>query len=131
MKHKLLIYPLCLILAVSFLSGCKKEEGNAPLPVATKNPNITKPEGQFYGETASGEFRAEGGLVSLGKDSMRVMVEGKEYEFVLSEKAKWEISIYNEDPKNLQIMRGTMLAITYTRKDLIWTAESIEILTAN
>ena len=130
MKRKLIIYPLCLMLAVSFLSGCKQSNAK-PLPIATKNPNITKPEGQFYGETASGEFRAEGGLVSLGEDSMRVMIEGKEYEFVLSPNAQREISIYNKDEKNLQIMRGTMLLITYTKKDLIWTAETMDILLAN
>ncbi len=123
------IISLCLILSMSFLAGCKTEK-NAPLPVATHNPDIKKPEGQFY-ETGDGQFKAEGGLVSLGKDSMRVMIEGKEYEFVLSPNAQREISIYNKDEKNLQIMRGTMLLITYTKKDLIWTAETMDILLAN
>ena len=136
MKHKLFIYPLCLILAVSFLAGCKKNDEMKDLitltnsSVAEKNPDISKPEGQFY-ETGDGQFKAEGGLVSLGKDSMRVMIEGKEYEFVLSPNAQREISIYNKDEKNLQIMRGTMLLITYTKKDLIWTAETMDILLAN
>ena len=130
MKRKLLIFPLCLILSMSFLAGCNMKK-KAPHPIATHNPDISIPEGRFLGETPDGQFRAEGGLVSLGEDSMRAIIEGKEYEFVLSEKVKWELSIFNKDSENPQIMRGTMLGITYSKRDLIWTAETIDIITAN
>ena len=132
MKRKL-IFMLCLVLAMSMFSGCTKNDGFAKvtdLPVASANPDISKPQGQLY-ETADGKLKAEGGLVTLGEDFMRVMIEGEEREFALSPNAQREISIYNQDKKNLRIMRGTMLLITYTKKDLIWTAETIDILLAN
>lgn len=131
MKQKIFSFILCVILATSVFSACGKKDGSTvtPLPVATPNPDITHPEGQFY--EANGEKKAEGGLSVLGEDFLKIMIDGKEIEFTLSEKAMREISIYNKDKKNPRIMRGTMLLITYTERNLIKIAETIDIVTAN
>lgn len=133
MKQILTTTILCIVFVTTLLSGCGKDTDNTstvtPLPVADANPEITNPQGSFY--TSNGELKAEGGLVTLGSDFMRIMVEGNEVEFALSERAQKEISIYNKDEKNLQIMQGTMLLVTYTERDLIKIAETIDILIAN
>lgn len=134
MKNKLFAAVMCFILAASLMAGCKKDEQDAtssitPLPVATANPNITHPEGQYY--TSNGELKAEGGLSVLGSDFLKIMIEGQEVEFALSENAKREISIYNKDKDNPRIMQGTMLLITYTERDLIKIAETMDIIDAN
>ncbi len=132
MKRRMLAICMCALLSVSVFAGCKKNEGSSkitPLPVATPNPNITRPQGQYY--EVKGELKAEGGLKALGKDFMKVMIEGEEVEFALTEKAQWEISVYNKDPKNPRIMQGTMLLITYTERDLVKFAETMDILESN
>ena len=131
MKRKLTALLTCLILVCGLFAGCKNngESKVTPLPVATPNPEITHPEGRFY--EAEGKMKAEGGLKALGSDFMRVMIEGQEVEFALTENAQREISIYNKDPKNPRIMQGTMLLITYTQRDLVKFAETMDIITAN
>ena len=99
MKHKLAAAVLSFAMAVTLISGCgAKENQNAsssvtPLPVATANPDITHPEGRYY--TSNNELKAEGGLTVLGSDFLKIMIDGQEIEFALSENAKREISIYN------------------------------------
>lgn len=134
MKHKTAAVILSIAMTATMVSGCGSNSGEAsssvtPLPVATSNPNITHPEGRFY--ISDGENKAEGGLTTLGSDFLKVMIDGEEIEFALSENARREISVYNEDEDNLQIMRGTMLLITYTERDLIKIAETMDIINAN
>lgn len=132
MKKKILAAILCVVMSVSMMTGCKnnKQESEiTPLPVATSNPEITHPEGQYY--TSDGENKAEGGLTVLGSDFLKVMIEGEEIEFALSKNAQREISIYNKDEKNPRIMQGTMLLITYTERDHIKIAETMDIINAN
>ena len=120
MTKKITSILLCLICALSLLSGCKKEEGNVvPLPVAESNPNITNHEGMFF---ESGDMLyAQGGLSVLGTDFLKLMIEGKEREFV----------IFNKDKDNLLIKQGTILQLTYEKKDLVFVATDIEIINAN
>lgn len=135
MKHKLAAAVLSFAMAVTLISGCgAKENQNAfssvtPLPVATANPDITHPEGRYY--TSNNELKAEGGLTVLGSDFLKIMIDGQEIEFALSENAKREISIYNKDENNPRIMRGTMLLITYTERDLIKIADTMDIINSN
>ncbi len=128
---KILITILCLILCSGCFSACKKDnESNIiDLPIASQNPNITNNKGEFY--EVNGELRATGGLSVLGENFLKIMIDGKEREFVLSENAKKQISVYNEDKDNLRIMKGTMLLISYHERNLIHVADSIEIVTAN
>ena len=131
MKRKIIALCMCLLLSCSLFCGCTKD-GEAkvtPLPVATPNPDITHPEGRYY--EAEGEKKAEGGLSVLGDDFMKVMIEGNEIEFALTENAQWEISIYNKDKNNPRLMQGTMLLITYTERDLVKYAETMDIINAN
>ena len=134
MRNRIFAAAVSLLMAVSFMTACGKDKQNAsssvtPLPVATANPDITHPEGQYY--TSNGEKKAEGGLTVLGSDFLKVMIEGQEVEFALSENAKREISIFNKDEKKPRIMRGTMLLITYTERDLIKIAETMDIINSN
>lgn len=136
MTKRIISVLLSLICVFSLFTACKKgepqEESNVvDLPVAEANPNITKPQGEFF-ETSDGLY-AVGGLAYLGKDYdfLKIMIEGKEWEFALSEEAKHHIEVYNKDPENLQIMKGTMLQIKYEKKDLIFVATEIGIVTAN
>ncbi len=131
MKNKTSVLISCLLLTTLALSACGTRGSSkvTPLPVATANPNITTPQGQYY--EVEGKLKAEGGLAALGEDFLKLMIEGKEVEFALSKRAIDEIAVYNKDKNNLLIKRGTMLLITYTKNDLIYTAESIEILIAN
>ena len=131
MKNKIVVLALCALITVGMFSACgRKSESNViPLPVATPNPDISRPEGRFY--KIGDELKAEGGLSVLGYDFLKIMIEGKETEFALSQKAMKEISFFNKNEKEPMIRRGTMLIITYTIKDLVYTAESIEIVNAN
>lgn len=128
---KILISILCLILCSGCFSACQKDSNSSvtSLPVATPNPNITNTRGEFF--ESSGKLRATGGLSVLGDNFLKLMIEGAEYEFVLSERAKKEISIFNKDKDNLKIMKGTMLTVTYHKRNLIFVADTIEIVTAN
>lgn len=129
---KILITILCLILCTSCFSACKRDNQNSTvtsLPVATPNPNITNTKGEFY-ET-NGELRATGGLSVLGDTFLKIMIDGKEHEFVLSDNVKQQIAQYNKDEDNLMLMKGTMLIIEYHKRNLIFVADSIEIVTAN
>ena len=134
MNRKLVAAIVSLVMAVCVMSACGQDDQNAsstvtPLPVATANPDITHPEGRYY--TSNGELKAEGGLTVLGNDFLKIMIDGEEIEFALSENAMREISIYNQDENNPRIMQGTMLLITYTERDLIKIAETMDIITSN
>ena len=130
MTKKITSILLCLICALSLLSGCKKEEGNVdPLPVAESNPNITNHEGMFF---ESGYLLyAQGGLSVLGTDFLKLMIEGKEREFVISPDVQRKIDVFNKDKDNLLIKQGTILQLTYEKKDLVFVATDIEIINAN
>ncbi len=132
MTKKIISLILCVICAVSVFSACgSKKEGNVvSLPVAEFNPNITKPEGAF-GEEVGGLLTATGGLSVMGTDFLKIMIEGKEYEFVISPEVQRKIDIFNKDKNNLQIMIGTMLKLYYEKRDLIFIATDIEIINAN
>lgn len=131
MTKKIISLILCIVCAVSVFSACGKKEGNVvSLPVAEYNPHITKPEGAF-GEEVGGLLTATGGLSVMGTDFLKIMIEGKEYEFVISPEVQRKIDIFNKDKDNLQIMIGTMLKLYYEKKDLIFTATDIEIINAN
>ena len=131
MTKKITSVILCLICVLSLFSGCqKKEEGNVvPLPVAEANPNIKNATGKFF--EAGDLLMAQGGLSVLGTDFLKLMIEGKEWEFVISPEVQRKIDIFNKDEDNLQIMRGTMLQLTYEKKDLVYVATDIEIISAN
>lgn len=131
-KYKAIAICMCLMMFSVCFTACKKDENSSnvvKLPIATANPDITNPQGQYY--KVGDELKAEGGLKALGEDFMRVMIEGEEVEFALTENAMREISLYNKDPKNPRICQGTMLLITYTERDLVKFAETMDILTAN
>lgn len=131
MTKKIISLVLCIIFAISVFSACGKEEGNVvKLPVAEFNPNISKPEGAF-GEESDGRLTATGGLSVMGIDFLKIMIEGDEYEFVISPEVQRKIDVFNKDKKNPQIMIGTMLKLYYEIKDLIFIAKDIEIITAN
>lgn len=131
MTKKIISLILCVICTLSVFCACDKKEGNVvSLPVAEFNPNITKPEGAF-GEEVGGLLTATGGLSVMGTDFLKIMIEGKEYEFVISPEVQRKIDIFNKDKDNLQIMIGTMLKLYYEKKDLIFTATDIEIISAN
>lgn len=129
MKTRILALILCIICAFSLFCACGNDNGIVELPVAEYNPDISHPEGSFY--EVQGELRAEGGLVVLGDDFLKLMIEGKETEFALSDNAKRQISIFNKDKNDLSIKKGTMLVLTYTIENLVYTAQEVEILTAN
>ncbi len=134
MKKRIISALLSLICVFSLFTACKKEEPKeesnvVDLPVAEENPNITNPQGEFF-ETVDGLY-AVGKLSVLGTDFLRVKIEGKGWEFALSPEARHDIEVYNKDPENLEIMKGTMLQIKYEKKDLIFIATEIGIVTAN
>lgn len=133
MKKNRIILTLCLITLLTCVTACKNNDDKSTtisLPVATANPNITHPEGRFY-TVNNDELMADGGLTVLGEDFLKIMVAGEEIEFALSKNAMEEIAVYNKDKKNPKIMRGTMLEIRYTKRNLIYVAESIGIINAN
>ncbi len=132
MKKNTIALLLCAVAIMGCASSCKKNDGASvtPLPVATANPNVKNQQGRFY-TVNKDELMADGGLTALGEDFLKIMVEGEEIEFALSKRAQEEIAVYNKDKKNPKIMRGTMLEIRYTKRNLIFVAESIGIITAN
>ena len=114
-----------LLTGCSFLEETKEPQIN-PNAVATLNPNITVPQGQFY--TAGDTLYAEGGLSAWGDGFIKLMIEGKEIEFALSPTAQKHFDTY---VKNGKLARGTMLSLDYTKKNLIFVANSISLLQAN
>lgn len=130
MKKRILALVLCAVCVFSLFCACKKDGANTvDLPVAEYNPDITHPEGSFYklGE----KLKAEGGLSVLGEDFLKLMIEGKEIEFLLTDNALKQIGYFNQDKKNLRIKKGTMLVLTYTIENLVYVAQEVEILTSN
>ncbi len=131
MTKKIISLILCIVCTLTIFCACGKKEGNVvSLPVAEFNPNISKPEGSFV-EEAGGLLTATGGLSVMGTDFLKLMIEGKEYEFVISPEVQRKIDIFNKDKNDLKIMIGTMLKLYYEKKDLIFIATDIEIITAN
>lgn len=132
MNKKFLSFLLCIFCVFTLFTACgknKNDKNTVDLPIAESNPQITKPEGTFL--EASGDLLAQGGLSALGDDFLKIMIEGKEYEFELSDDVIRKIGIFNKDKENLQIKRGTMLMLTYEIKDATYFATDIEIINAN
>ena len=131
MKTKFISLLLCVLCATLLFTACKKDKEDTivDLPITEANPDITSPEGKFF--ESSGKLRAEGGLSALGDGFIRIMVEGEEYEFNMSDEVIRKIGIFNKDENNLQIKRGTILMLTYEIKDGTYFATDIEIITSN
>ncbi len=132
MKKRILAFTLCVLFALTIFSGCKKndDENLIDLPITEANPDIRKPEGEFY--TANGdELYASGGLSALGDNFIRIMVDKTETEFKMSDEVIRKIGIFNKDENNLQIKRGTFISLQYEIKDGKYYAKDIEIITAN
>lgn len=127
MKIKILSLILCLLLSTTLLCACGNRE--VELPVAEKNENITKPEGEFY--EASGKSKALGGLVTLRKNDLTLIIQGNEYTFIISDDVKKAIEFFNKDENNLKIKKGTILGLTYEIKDGEYYATELEIIEAN
>lgn len=127
MKRKVLALTLCLIFCSTFFCACGNKE--VELPVAEKNENITKPEGEFY--EANGKPHAMGGLVTLRKEDLTLIIQGNEYTFIISDDAKKAIEFFNKDENNLKIKKGTILGLTYEIKDGTYYATELEIIEAN
>ena len=132
MKKRILALILCMVCAVSLFCACgePKEEGNVvKLPVAEYNPNITHPEGGF--SEVDGKLTADGGLVTLGEDFLKLMIKGEEIEFALSDNAMKQINIFNKNKNDLMIKKGTMLSLTYKNENLVKVVYEIEVINAN
>ncbi len=127
MKRKVLALILCLVLSLTLFSACGNKE--VELPVAEKNENITKPEGEFY--EANGKPQAMGGLVTLRKDDLTLIIEGNEYTFLMSDDVKKAVEFFNKDENDLKIKKGTLLSLTYEIKDAQYYATELEIIEAN
>ena len=127
MKRKVLALVLCLVLSLTLFSACGNKE--IELPVAEKNENITKPEGEFY--EASGKSKALGGLVTLRKEDLTLIIQGNEYTFIMSDDVKKAIEFFNKDKNDLRIKKGTVLGLTYEIKDGQYYATELEIIEAN
>ena len=128
MKKIISVLAICLF-CMSAFSGCMKKDPSQPmhLPVATQNPNITIPEGQYY-TRADGTKVAEGALASLAGDYsyMKVMIEGQEVEFVLFG------DLQDVVERNVhKLSKGSMLQIAYETKNLVNHATEINLLKAN
>ncbi len=129
MKKRILTVILCFVCVISLFSACRNSDGTIKLPVAEHNPNISQPEGKFY--EFEGNLIADGGLVALGDDFLKLMIEGEEIEFALSDKAIEQINIFNKDKNDLSIKKGTMLSLTYKNENLVKVVYEVEIITAN
>ena len=132
MKKRILSLILCVLCAFSLFGACSKSDSRdlIELPIAEINPDITKPKGEFY--TANGdELYASGGLSALGNEFVRIMIDGKEYEFEMSDEVIKKIGIFNKDKDDLKIKRGTMITLRYRIDGKKYFAEDIEIVTAN
>ena len=127
MKRKVLALILCLIFCLTFFCACGNKE--VELPVAEKNENITKPEGDF--SEVNGKPRATGGLVTLRKDDLTLIIEGNEYTFLMSDDVKKAVEFFNKDENDLKIKKGTLLSLTYEIKEGQYYANELEIIEAN
>ena len=116
-----------MVLSATFLSACTNKE--VELPVAEKNENITKPEGEFF--ESNGKPQVMGGLVTLRKNDLTLVVEGNEYTFLMSDDVKKAVEFFNKDENDLKIKKGTILSLTYEIKDEEYYATELEIIEAN
>lgn len=127
MKRKVLALMLCLVLSLTLFCACGNKE--VELPIAEKNESITKPEGEFF--EANGKPQAMGGLVTLRKDDLTLIIEGTEYTFLMSDNIKKAVEFFNKDENDLKIKKGTLLSLTYEIKDGQYFANELEIIEAN
>lgn len=127
MKRKVLSLILCLVLSLTLFCACGNKE--VELPVAEKNENISKPEGEF--SEVNGKPHATGGLVSLRKNDLTLIIQGTEYTFLISDDVKEAIDFFNKDKDNLKIKKGTLLGLAYEIKDGQYYANELEIVEAN
>ncbi len=127
MKNKVLSLILCLVLSLTLFCACGNKE--VELPIAEKNEDITRPEGEFF--EAGGNQKVHGGLVSLRKNDLTLIIEETEYTFLISDDVKRAIEFFNKDENDLKIKRGTMLGLTYEIKDGEYYATELEIIEAN
>ena len=96
------------------------------IKASNENKNIINEIVGIHLATFKGFF-----LTFMGKGFLKIMIEGKEWEFVISDEVQHKIDVFNKDKDNLKIMRGTMLQLKYEKKDLIFIATDIEIIQAN
>ncbi len=132
MNKRILATLMCICCITLFFAGCEKKEEpqqeskeTLNLPVEEINPDIQDHSGMFL--EANGKPAAQGGVVSIGKDYdfMKIMIEGKEYEFKLTETSARPLKIWTKDTENPKVKRGTILLFHYEEKDGVFTATEI------
>ena len=126
MKKIFLMTAICIM---CFLSGCSNSDySTTPAgPTATVPPGITKPKGAMYD---SNPPMMEGIVTSLTKDKIIISVEGKNWDFYLSDRAKEELGIYKEKFET-PIVPGSFIQIKYEKLANGLTANNISFVTAN
>ena len=129
MKNKFLSVALCVVLSVSLLSACDMFNNEVELPVTEKNENIKNLKGEF--SEVNGKPQATGGLVTLRKNDLTLIIEGNEYTFLMSDDVKKAVEFFNKDENDLKIKKGTLLSLTYEIKDEEYYATELEIVEAN
>lgn len=116
---------LCMVIAASVIcSGCAGRGG----PKATPNPDITNLEGQILPGDEPG---VQGAIRSLDEEKMKVEVGNDKYTFILGEKGKSELALFNKDPEKPRIMVGTFVNVYYEEVDGDKMVKSIEIVESN
>lgn len=128
MKKRILSLIFCVLCVFSLFVACNDSK-EIELPIAEANENITKPEGTFL--TVNGKPTAQGGLSALGENYLKIMIEGKEYEFKASAEVMRKIGIFNKDKNDLKIKRGTFLMLPYEMQGDVYFATDIEIIETN
>ncbi len=116
---------LCTIITASVVfSGC----GSIGGPKATPNPEISNLAGQVLPGKEPG---VQGTIKSLDDEKMKVLVDGEKYTFILGEKGKSELALFNKDPENPRIMKGSFVNVYYEEVDGDKMVNSIEIVESN
>lgn len=123
MKKTFLIISLIII---CLLSGCKdSDQYSAPAgPTPTIPPGITKTKGVRY------DTLMEGVVTKITKEKIFVSVEGKNWEFTLSDRAKEEMKIYDEK-YNTPVVHGSYIQVKYEKLATGLIANNISFVTAN
>jgi hypothetical protein len=129
MKTKILSLILCITFALTLFAGCDIFNKEVELPIAEKNENIKKPEGAF--KEVDKKPVAYGGLVSLRKNDLTLIIKGTEYTFIMSDNVKAAVEFFNKDENDLKIKKGTILQLVYEIKDGEYYATDLEIIEAN
>ena len=116
---------LCTIITASVVfGGCGISGG----PKATPNPEISNLEGQVL---PGKELGVQGTIKSLDDEKMKVLVGGEKYTFILGEKGKSELALFNKDPENPRVMKGTFVNVYYEEDGDKKVVKSIEIVESN